>query len=215
MLVNGVAQQIFGWRHQVLCVCGVDGAVAALSIDFEHQIGQGVEGGLQSLLRFAQQRIRPHGHLYEQRAKQKQVSQRFVEVARDVVEVGDITVEREIKLAECGQTGCSKHAADVVVPPHAQSPPQQPGGEQVHRNQRVFHADLEWGQALASNEGARQHMRVDEPQQVQCQHQPQHTGQQGPLGHTRCAFGPGQGRNQQSPRANGPRTQPKENGFFW
>ena len=184
MLVNGVAQQLFGWRHQVLCVCGVDGAVAALPIDFEHQIGQGVEGGLQSLLRFAQQRIRPHGHLYEQRAKQKQVSQRFVEVAGDVVEVGDITVEREIKLAECGQTGCSKHAADVVVPPHAQSPPQQPGCQQVHGNQRVFHSNLERRQALAGNEGARQYMRVDEPQQVQKYHQQQHAAQQRPLGHT-------------------------------
>ena len=111
---------------------------------------------------------------HKNRAVQESVGQHFVEVAREVVDVGDAGVTGKEKLALRHDARRRKQAAGVEAALAAHVP-QQPGcGGKVQRHQRVFESDLEGSQPAARHKGDGQQVRRQKEQPVQRGHQHQH-----------------------------------------
>src|SRR5690554_7703343 len=88
-------------------------------------------------------------------------------MAQQVVDVGHIGVERKKELAHRHQYRNGKQANGTETPGRSQTCQKQQCSRQIECNQAIFKADLERGQPLSGDEGARHPAGLEQKQIVQ------------------------------------------------
>ena len=191
--------------------------VHALTVHFEQQVGQGAERG--TLARFGglQILVGPLHRFDKQAPVQKAVGQHFVEVARDVVHIVDVGVEREEVLAHGHGERGQRQPLDAGFAGVAQAQ-QEPGpGHNVKRDQRVLKIHLEGCQPRPWQEGAWHPLRLRQQHVMHGPHEQQHT-QQARIARWRpCRQAPApgpEGGTEQGHGSERARRQPEVDGFF-
>ena len=188
---------------------GVVDGLAGLHVPFPGTGAGAGEDGLQALAFVGERRVGATDAVDHQGAKEQGVRADLVDVAGEVVGVGDLRVHREEELAQRHQPRRTEQRGGVEGAGRAHAAQQHRGRRGEQRHQADLDTDLQAGQPLARDEGARRPVGPRQEERVRQTDVGTHREQQQAGGETGAHPPRQQHRQQQAERGEQARGDPE------
>ncbi len=203
-----------GVANQLPWIARVNRQIAAGVVEFEQQVGQGVNRGRQLAARFGQFVVWALHVLDEERAIKTGIGDDLEYVAEQVVDVAHVGIEREHEFAHRHDRRRGEKPAGVIAARRRQAAPEHRGGGQVEHDQGVFEADLEACQPFTRDKGARNGLGSQQQNQVNRRDGAEYQHERGPARAQALPFDRPQCQSQQGERGHAACGQPEIDGLL-